>query len=193
MAAFDWHSFLQGWSCELIECDDIARHLPPEIRASGWLGFPGATEDEIARAETRLRKKLPPSYRAFLGVTNGWRYTGFAINHLWSTDKIYWFRVRNQEWIDDWGRGAEYYELRNPGPVVPHPDDERPDLPFTLEISDVGDSAIYLLNPRIVGADGEWQAWFFSNWTPGAQRYHSFEAMIVEEHKHFIYVRDHRH
>jgi hypothetical protein len=188
---FDWLAFLQEWNRELIACDDIARDLPPEVKASHWLGFPGASEEQIARAEARLGRRLPPSYRAFLSVSNGWRSTGFFISRLWSTDEIEWFRVRHHEWIDDWNRGAEYYDLRNPQQVVPDPNDERLSLPFTLEVSDVGDSAIYLLNPQIVTAEGEWQAWFFSNWNPGAVRYDSFQEMMQAERKHFLYVRDH--
>ncbi len=61
-----------------------------------------------------------------------------------------------------------------------------------LEISDVGDSAIYLLNPQIVTADGEWQAWFFSNWNPGAVRHRSFQELMVAERNAFRYLRDNR-
>ncbi len=61
-----------------------------------------------------------------------------------------------------------------------------------LEISDVGDSAIYLLNPQIVTADGEWQAWLFSNWNPGAVRHRSFQELMVAERNAFRYLRDNR-
>jgi hypothetical protein len=61
-----------------------------------------------------------------------------------------------------------------------------------LQISAVGDSAVYLLNPLIVGPDGVWQAWFFSNWNPGANRYPSFQEIMVAERKDFLHVRDNR-
>lgn len=45
--------------------------LPPQVIESGWLGYPGATEAQIAQAEARLGMVLPRSYREFLKVTNG--------------------------------------------------------------------------------------------------------------------------
>ncbi len=45
-----------------------------------------------------------------------------------------------------------------------------------LEISDheVSGSAVYLLTPQIITPEGEWEAWFFAHWIPGAERYRSF-------------------
>ena len=47
-------------------------------------------------------------------------------------------------------------------------------LRTALEVNDVGDAAVYLLNPEVVTPDGEWEAWFFANWLPGANGYRSF-------------------
>lgn len=188
MADFNWHSFLRDWNGELIADPDIASQLPPAIKASGWLGFPGATPQQIAQAETRIGKPLPPSYRAFLAVTNGWRHPGFFVDLMWPTDEIEWFRVHNYDWITDWAAG----EMALKGAKPPPPDSDTHYLPFTLQISDVGDSAVFLLNPQTVRADGEWEAWFFSNWNPGANRYASFQEMMVKERQNFLYVRDHR-
>ena len=92
MSSFDWEKFLKRWSQELLESLGSDRHtLPSDVIASGWLGYPGATEADIAQAETRLGAKLPPSYRAFLKVTNGWRQTTPFISRLWSTQEIDWF------------------------------------------------------------------------------------------------------
>ncbi|RJL33649.1 SMI1/KNR4 family protein [Bailinhaonella thermotolerans] len=38
-----------------------------------WMGAPGASEEEIAALERRLGVSLPPSYRQFLAVSDGWR------------------------------------------------------------------------------------------------------------------------
>src|SRR5262249_28866812 len=38
-----------------------------------------------------------------------------------------------------------------------------------------------LLNPMVVWPDGEWEAWFFANWLPGAARYPSFADWICYE------------
>jgi hypothetical protein len=106
MANFDWHELLTQWSRELIEANDFIEDIPLEIIASGWLGYPGATEDQITQAETRLRAKLPPSYREFLKVTNGWRQLNYFIYKLWSTDEIEWLVVRHQDdLINPWLEG----------------------------------------------------------------------------------------
>lgn len=33
---------------------------------------------------------------------------------------------------------------------------------------------VWLLNPHVVGPDGEWEAWDFASWHPGEVRYRSF-------------------
>ena len=168
----------------------VARQLPADVKASGWLGHAGASDEQIANAETRLGRALPPSYRAFLKISNGWRNAGFFIHRLWSTDDIEWFRVRHADWIADWNLGAQHYAARNVAQGIPPAADEQRYLPAALEISDVGDSAIYLLNPLVTGLDGEWEAWFFSNWNPAAVRYPSFQQMMQDERKRFLVVRD---
>jgi SMI1 / KNR4 family (SUKH-1) len=174
MSVFDWTTFLTEWSRELLALKDLAAELPHEVVASGWLGYPGAREDQLARAEAHLGRALPPSYRDFLRVTNGWRYKGPFIKKLWSTDEIEWFSVRHQEWIDAY---VEAYADGMEGESGCHP----AQLYTALEISAVGDAAIYLLNAQTVGADGEWEAWFFADWNPGAITYPSFKDLVLAE------------
>jgi hypothetical protein len=54
-------------------------------------------------------------------------------------------------------------------------------LQTALQISDVGDSAVVLLNPKVVTPEGEWETWFFANWLPGAIRYRSFGEWLAAE------------
>src|SRR5262245_21740975 len=102
---YDWMPFLKRLSADVI--DSKAREeLPDEAVRSGWLGFPGANEEEIAELEARLGTRLPPSYRSFLAVTNGWHHVGGFIERLWSTDKVAWFRERHRDdWITPWIEG----------------------------------------------------------------------------------------
>lgn len=198
MSAFAWRPLLEQWSRELLEDADYRQTLPDEVVASGWLGYPGATEEEIARAEARLGTRFPPSYRIFLSVTNGWRRTAHRMERLWSTEEVEWFRVRHQEWIDIWTE-----ETADAPPIS----DERyfvygdqqdtvymrtEYLPSLLDISPLGDydSAIYLLNPCVVTAEGEWEAWFMANWLPGAARYRSFWEMMRHEQEVFLQEHD---
>ena len=195
MPTFNWKELLTEWSQELLDSDSYSfykTNLPSKVLANRWLGFPGASEEQIAQAEKRLGTGLPSSYREFLKVSNGWRKTTPFIDEIWSAEKIDWFPHCHQDWIDAWIEGA--------GGIYPVSDEEyfvygseqdatniRVEyLQTALEISPPGDAAIYLLNPKIINADGEWEAWFFANWLPGANRYPSFYEMMQEEHKIFL-------
>lgn len=50
-------------------------------------------------------------------------------------------------------------------------------LSTAIQISEV-DDGVLLLNPAIVTPEGEWEAWFFANWLPGALRSPSFFELI---------------
>jgi len=192
MAITDWRPFLETWSRELIEAG-AASDLPTEVVDSGWLGFPGATDEQLSLAEGRLGTELPPSYREFLAVSNGWRLTGNFIWRMWSTEEIDWFRVRNAEWVDayvDPVSGLGELSLTDEEYLVygEMQDSVRFRVEYlesALEVSDIGDSAIFLLNPKVVTPDGEWEAWFFGNWLPGANRYRSFAALMEAEYQSF--------
>ena len=193
IATFEWTGFLRRWSRDLLRIGDAIEDLPANVIASGWMGYPGATEAQIGEVEAHLGTRLPPSYREFLTVTNGWRQTTPFIDRLWSTEEIEWLSVRNQELIDIW--------MEDPSPVS---DEEyfnygagqrseflRSEyLQTALEISDWGDSAIYLLNPQVVTPAGEWEAWFFANWLPGATRHRSFWELMQDEYESFLRLRD---
>jgi len=58
-------------------------------------------------------------------------------------------------------------------------------LATTLQISEIeeGGSAVYLLNPKVMTEDGEWEAWLWANWRPKAMRFRSFFDLMEEEHK----------
>ena len=213
MSTFDWESFLRQWSQELIESiQDDQNQLPLEVIESNWLGYPGATQEQINRAETRLEVRLPPSYREFLQVSNGWRQTTPFIDRLWSTEELEWFALRHQTWIDNFIAG---YLARNYRNSFINGSEDRRVIPsisnteyFTygeaqdcsklrieyletaLEISQKGDSAIYLLNPQVTTAEGEWEAWFFADWLPGADRYPSFCEMMQAEYINFLELRE---
>jgi len=190
---FNWRDFLGQYSQELLADDNIRASLPPEVIASEWLGFDGASDEDIRQLENRLKIELPPSYRQFLQTTNGWRNSGAFIYQLWSTQQVAWFKVRNRGWI----RAYNLWPFKTL-PSVPDIDyfvyGKKQDpavfrteyLQTALEISDTGDSAIYLLNPKVITPDGEWEAWFFANWLPGAARYRSFRELMQAEREMFL-------
>lgn len=219
MATFNWSDFLQRWSQEIQEsaqkqsgpcCED------PEKEK--WLGYPGATEEQIIQVETRLKTSLPPSYRDFLKVSNGWRQMTPFIYRVWSVEEIDWFYSRHQTWIETFvarqlksqhdssrnGASANGVSAngayRNPpisdsdyflyGAAQDCSKIRYEYLQTALEISDKGDSSIYLLNPQVKTSDGEWEAWFFGDWLPGADRYPSFRDMMEAEYANFLEMKE---
>ena len=194
MNNFDWESFLRQESQKAIAkykkdknkypkdswTDNIV--LPSSAIESEWLGLPGALEEQIVAAENRLGVKLPPSYREFLKVTNGWcnEYPGTPI--LRSVEDINWLYVENQDWIDEWMTTNE-----------PVPDEEyfvydqdwwywrqalRTEYMQTaLQISDDDDGDVVLLNPKIIH-NHEWEAWVLSCAHAGVNRCRSFREIL---------------
>lgn len=204
MVAHDWPGLMSRWNAGLLADDELRGSLEPEVIAAGWLGYSGAPEERIAALEARLGVTLPPSYRAFLAFTDGWRAINSFIPAIWSTGQVEWLATRDQEGIDAWLEG-ERYGARARAPI---PDDvylhygangaasgsfRSEYLQTALEISDreVAGTAVYLLNPRTVTPAGEWEAWFFAHWIPGAIRYRSFWEMMVAEHERYLWLRDH--
>jgi len=156
------------------------------------MGFDGAKEEEVFALESGLGVRLPPSYRSFLKTSNGWRHPGSFVYDLWPTTKVVWFAEINQDWIDAYVEPSAGLPCLTDGEYFVY--GERQDsvafrteyLQTALQISEEGDSAVYLLNPQVVTPDGEWEAWFFANWLPGATRHRSFHEMMVAERESFL-------
>jgi hypothetical protein len=194
MAERDWGDLLARWSERVLASPELAGDLPEDARVSRWLGYPGATEDAIARAEARLRTRLPPSYREFLAASNGFRQIGGFIHRVWSAEEVDWFAARNGQWIDAYVNPPAFMSMFV-GDTPRLTDEEyfvygeeqdtarfrHEYLKTALEVSERGDDAILLLNPKVVTPEGEWEAWFFANWLPGASRYRSFWELMKEE------------
>jgi HEAT repeat protein len=187
----EWRPFLQTWSAEWLSTDE---HFPEAVRQGGWLGFDPASPTRVARAERRLGFALPPTYRAFLLTTNGWRKTSPLIKRLRSVEKVKWLEVEDPQMLDIWceiednsyGHMAEEYFAYDGRPIF----DTR-HLKWCLTIADPvpGDSMVYLLCPAVVTEDGEWEAWRFANWIPGAERFPSFAHLMRNEYESFRQLR----
>ena len=186
MTTFDWRNAIREWSLlrlEMVEDEEKAANTS-EVIESEWLGYPGATEAQIKTVESRLGTTLPPSYREFLKVTNGIRSLEEYGIRFYSTEEIDWFCVKNQDWIELWTQGIEetpsvpdeiYFSYGEEQDCV---DLRNEYMQTALEISSDYDGYIYLLNPRIITEDGEWEAWDFGNKLVGAHRYRSFRDMM---------------
>jgi SMI1 / KNR4 family (SUKH-1) len=139
-----------------------------------------ATDSEIAALEKRLGTSLPPCFVSFLRYSNGYALFNYP-EVIFGTEEIEWFVTHNKEYADIWNEAcrevddemyAQYGAHQNPVHV------RAEYLYSSLQISDVIDGYVYLLNPKIVNPNGDWEAWDFGSKIPGAIRYRSFWEMM---------------
>jgi HEAT repeats/SMI1 / KNR4 family (SUKH-1) len=153
--------------------------------AKEWLGNSSASEQQLVAAEERLKIKLPPSYRAFLSASNGWRFGSEFTPVIRAVEDIRWFRKEHKDWYEAYQMSTEplcvmekdYFDYAKQDCAV----FEIKHFAQALCISEIGDDAVVLLNPMVVWPDGEWETWFFSNSSPGATRYRSFGDWMSQE------------
>ncbi|MFE6992450.1 SMI1/KNR4 family protein, partial [Streptomyces pharetrae] len=149
--AFDWRSFLLEWSGEWADSlpDGETRNEDDEAaRRARWLGFPPASQDRIAAMEERLGRRMPPSYREFLRVSDGWRHAGGFVWLLAGTADAHWHDNESgladlfEEYLDE---DAEPEERREA-------DLWRRGLQLDVE----SDITHVLMDPEDMDEDGEW-------------------------------------
>ena len=188
--SFPWRPFLRRWSTELMRTD-LASRLDPPPESPDWLGFDPATAADVEALEARLGVLLPPSYTSFLLTSNGWRRTTHSIGRVRPAAEVNWFRVENEQWAEVYGDSGsdleddEYYAYGTHGA----PDHRAAHMASLLQVSDVEDG-VYVLNPEAVTPDGEWEAWLFANWVPGAIRYPSFAHLMLRQYRTFARAYD---
>jgi hypothetical protein len=155
-----WLDLLAKLAAKILADRDRAADLPESALETGWLGTPGATEDELTALEERLSLKLPPSYRSFLQTTNGWGPTSFAVDRLMAAHEVVRFADSEPEWVAIWAENEEGPALRT-----------------AVQVSTVADGVCLL----IPSGSSEWETWFFASWIPGAHRHASFRAFMESE------------
>ncbi|MGC0318940.1 SMI1/KNR4 family protein [Kitasatospora acidiphila] len=168
------------------DAHEVERRFPAGAHASQWLDTGGASEAEIGVLENQIGLRLPPSCRSFLAVSNGWLPLNDTEGPLLSTDRVGWLRDLNPDVAELWSTESEGVpdipdeEYLVYGEEQDCVDVRRAHFPQALQISGWGDSALLMLNPAIVNARGEWEAWAFASWYPGVFRYPSFWDMAVD-------------
>ena len=190
MAQNEWFELLSGISelmisdASFVEGNNSAL-ITDEQRAAKWLGKPGATEAELAQLEERLQQQLPPSYRSFLATSNGFGPISYFIYDLYPAAEVDWLTTKDALLVELWEKdpppaeGPEladerylaYDESQIAGVI------RQGHMRQCLMISDWGDAGFLALNPAIQH-EGEWEAWHFANWFPGARRYRSFAELM---------------
>jgi HEAT repeat protein len=164
-----WRELLERVSADVVQAGAFEDEPSAEAVGRRWLGSDGAPEEEVAAAESRLGIELPPTYRAFLSTTNGFGPVGFFVRRLRPVEELVWLRDEDPELIAIWTEETQESELAE-----------------TLAVSDEYDGARVLLNPAIVDENGEWEAWFFAHWVPGAERHSSFWTLVEATHRSFV-------
>lgn len=171
---------------------EFLRGQAEEVRPAPWPLRAPATEEMITAAETRLGVRLPPSYRAFLAVSDGIEAVEiddelgsapWAPGFLGTAD-LAWYRDVNPEMVEIWSASdhPEHDEHRQPAPNEgPVQDIFCPDcFPQTLAICPEDDYlGVLLLNPANRDAAGEWEFWEFANNIPGALAWSSFPDYLA--------------
>src|SRR5262249_5293892 len=130
------------------------------------------------------------SYRQFLVQVNGCDRLSLSYGGLLRADQVRWFREDNRDWIEAYSGSGQpdisEEEHRVYGPEQRSYLFRRAYLPHLLQIGEVYDGSVYLLNPLVRDASGEWEAWNFCNSYPGALRKPSFLAMVEEARSHML-------
>ncbi|MEV0259837.1 SMI1/KNR4 family protein [Streptomyces sp. NPDC050617] len=157
--AFDWRSFLLRWSGEWADSlpDSKTRDEDDKAaRRARWLGFPPAPEERIAAMEARLGRRMPPSYREFLKVTDGWRHAGGFVWLLAGTKDAHWHN--NESGL------ADMFEEHLDEDAEPEERQEADVWRRGLQLDVESDVTHVLLDPEDVGEDGEWAVRTWASW-----------------------------
>ncbi|MFK0257916.1 SMI1/KNR4 family protein [Streptomyces sp. NPDC090445] len=176
-----WQPFLKRWSEERVDAHDPEQDLPleAEVARGRWLGFAPARAEELAAAEARLGRTLPPSLREFLLTTDGWRDAGVFIYRLAGASGLAWMADTDEgsRWIKAY-RSTEFHES-----------DEEPEgriIARSLCLSLDGDAAVMFLDPEDVDEHGEWAAYWLASWSGrGPTRFRSFHDLMYDQYVSF--------
>jgi len=185
----NWQLILTQISETLIQNE----HILQEFREDklNWLGFNGASDAEIEMHEDRLKASLPPSYKEFLRVSNGFKQLNAFVWDILPINKIDWLRefdptlykLYTTTFKDSFNATDKEYFVY--GKKQNTTDFRSEYLANSLAISGWGDASILLLNPSVKFGQ-EWEAWMFATWHLGPIRYKSFEELMQKEYAKYL-------
>lgn len=180
----DWRRLMDDWNARVFQMDPerlelyASRH--PEAYAARSGARAPANDSEIAALEKRLGTSLPPSFVSFLRYSNGYALFDFP-EAIFGTREIEWFVTHNKEYADIWNGERSEVDDEMYGQYGAHKSSVHMRAEYLyscLQISGDIDGYVYLLNPKIVNPNGDWEAWDFGSKIPGAIRYRSFWEMM---------------
>lgn len=182
----EWRAFLTEYSREVLASEDqeVDRAQPGggvitvprftrEVLESGWLGSEPCSEADIRAVEARLGRSLPPSFRNFYLVSNGWSDAGRYGEDVWRIQDVEWLRDHAfSDLIEAW-EGA----LDDDGIEVLR-------VGLLIAYADGGAGDYWLLTPSASGDETEWTAY---QWAAGSgeepEPFASFGALMAAQRK----------
>lgn len=166
-----WRVYLAGYGADILRMvgEDYLSTLSDEQLATGWLGFQGADEERLTGLERRLGTRLPPSYRGFLGASDGWLRLSCFMWEMGTADTVAW-----QQEVFDLGGDFDDEEFAQENAVL-----ERALLIGYCDVQ------YWLLDPGDVSADGEWAAYTWEGERGLGERHASFAALVRAERAGF--------
>ncbi|MEV0691213.1 SMI1/KNR4 family protein [Streptomyces sp. NPDC050388] len=185
---FDWRPFLLRWSGEWADSlpDGETRGQDDEAaRQARWLGFPPASEERIAAMEERLGRRMPPSYREFLKVSDGWRHAGGFVWLLAGAE--------DARWHDDESGLADIFEEDLDEDAGPEEWREADLWRRGLQLDVESDATYVLMDPEDVDEDGEWAVYTWAGWRAAPpERHASFLEFMRNMYRGFHSLRARR-
>ncbi|MFB7184542.1 SMI1/KNR4 family protein [Streptomyces sp. NPDC056230] len=180
----NWKFLLESWSRhwfaarDLLDPEEAEEEADDDAVVAGSLGFPAATEEQIVALEQRLGLVLPPSYRTFLQVSNGWRHAGGSVYLMGVAERV---AVHGDPL--DLRRLYEENLEENSGQA------ERLMAGMwarSLQLSHDSDMTDVLLDPGDVGEDGEWAVYVYRGWSGDfPDRFPSFAEFMQAMYRDF--------
>ncbi|MFJ1806773.1 MULTISPECIES: SMI1/KNR4 family protein [unclassified Streptomyces] len=176
--SFNWHDLLGRWQEEWVPRADEDEGGDGGRKVVS-LGRAGADEAAIVAAEERLGRRLPPSYREFLAVSDGWNVDQMAgVYQLGGVADIDWFQ-------DPHDMPPLYEEALDDNP-------REEDVLLAgmwqraLRLETDSDMSYALLDPGDSDQDGEWALYVYKGWSGELpDRYPSFRAYMEAMYRGF--------
>ncbi|MFE0106860.1 SMI1/KNR4 family protein [Streptomyces sp. NPDC059009] len=184
-ASHDWRGFLTRWSEEWADgCapDDVRGEGDEEARRARWLGFAPAPDARIAALEARVGHRLPPSFRSFLEVTDGWRHAGWFVWLLAGAETT--------DWHDDAAGLAEIFQEDLEEDATQEEILEATVWTRALELAVESDAVSVMLDPGDVDQHGEWAVYTWAPWRASPpERHASFWEFMQDAYREFHRMR----
>lgn len=152
---------------------------------SKWLGYPAATGSAIQAKEQELGLELPPSYKEFLKISNGFQFVSTFLDNLLPVEQIQWAKNTEENW---WLDMMEEYpgDISDEEYLTYGTDDS---IKFrgeyfrhSLKVAEWYDGMCVFLNPLIKHGE-EWEVLEYATWYPGTLRYRSFKEYLNKVHR----------